>query len=504
MTTADVGGAASPGRQWLAAALCVAAVALIVSPNLIGVLRPYDSGIASSAATFTLHGLLPYRDYWLLYGPLSGWLVALPTALMGPSVGLLRVAGMAVLCAQAAAAFSIARSLASTRPAVAIAFASIAMYAALLGIEPSAWSVAMAFALTAVGLAIRADRGSMAIGALAGLTFLARLDMGIYVLLSALLVRERRATLAGFALIAGPFVIAALLTTGLGSLVEQLIWYPLVGPRQFRALPGPEAIVGQPTAAILSVPLLLIPRLAIVLAAARLALARVRDKPIAHLSGVLGLPVFATLCQLQTLGRADLEHYAQAATPAILLLAIWYREARPSLGRFAGLATVVAMCVAVGLLSSRYLGSANQSAEERAILASSTWIRQATARDEPIFVGLSSHRYTVMNPLLVYYLSDRRAGVRDAMFNPGVTNTDWGQTRMVSDLDASRTTYLVLDRSTADLHEEFNDSRFPGSTRLDTYIATHFHVLCDLEPLLIMVRNGADEGDSPACPALAP
>jgi hypothetical protein len=477
VTTADVGGAASPGRQWLAAALCVAAVALIVSPNLIGALRPYDSGIASSAATFTLHGLLPYRDYWLLYGPLSGWLVALPTALMGPSVGLLRVAGMAVLCAQAAAAFSIARSLASTWPAVA---------------------------LTAVGLTIRADRGSMAIGALAGLTFLARLDIGIYVLLSALLVRERRATLSGFALIAGPFVIVALLTTGLGSLVEQLIWYPLVGPRQFRGLPGPEAIVGQPTAAILSVPLLLVPRLAIVLAAARLALARVRDKPIAHLSGVLGLAVFATLCQLQTLGRADLEHYAQAATPAILLFAIWYREARPSLGRFAGLATVVAMCVAVGLLSSRYLGSANQSAEERAILASSTWIRQATARDEPIFVGLSSHRYTVMNPLLVYYLSDRRAGVRDAMFNPGVTNTDWGQTRMVSDLDASRTTYLVLDRSTADLHEEFNDSRFPGSTRLDTYIAANFHVQCDLEPLLIMARNGSDEAAAPACPSLGP
>ena len=54
----------------------------------------YDAGIAPSAATFILHGDVPYRDFWFLYGPLSGYAIALPTLVLGPSLLLLRVLGM--------------------------------------------------------------------------------------------------------------------------------------------------------------------------------------------------------------------------------------------------------------------------------------------------------------------------------------------------------------------------------------------------------------------------
>lgn len=482
---------------------CVGLVALIAAPNLLDGLRSYDAGIASSAAMFTLHGLLPYRDYWLLYGPLSGLLLAVPTALLGPSVELIRLAGLGLVCVQAGLGFLIARSWASTGPAILIAIVAVVMCPALIGIEPSSWSVAMAFALAAIFLSLSTSRGGLLIGIMTGLTFLARLDVGAYVLLSVLLVRDRRATLLGFGLIAVPFALVALMTTNASSLVEQLIWFPLFGQRQFRGLPGPETIVGQPTAAIMSIPLLLIPRLGIALGILHVVLGRIRNRPLARMREVCALLVFALLCQLQTLqGRADLEHYAQAATPALLLLAVWFRARRPSVPRVGGLIVISLICAGVALINVRYVGSDGRSAHDRAVEATSAWIRQATTSDEPIFVGLTSHRYTMMNPLLIYYLSGRRAGVHDAMFNPGVTNTDWGQARMIDDLERSRTRYLVLDRSWADLHEEVNESRVPGSIHLDTYIDANFHVQCDLVNIVIMARNGADLSPAPACPAV--
>ena len=49
-----------------------------------------------------------------------------------------------------------------------------------------------------------------------------------------LLVRERRSVVLGFTVIAVPFIAIALATTDADRLIEQLIWFPLVGPRQFR------------------------------------------------------------------------------------------------------------------------------------------------------------------------------------------------------------------------------------------------------------------------------
>src|ERR1700687_3063496 len=62
---------------------------------------PYDAGIAPSAATFILHGDLPYRDFWFLYGPLSGYVMPIPTLALGPSLLLLRVTGMVGVVVQA-------------------------------------------------------------------------------------------------------------------------------------------------------------------------------------------------------------------------------------------------------------------------------------------------------------------------------------------------------------------------------------------------------------------
>ena len=142
---------------------------------------------------------------------------------------------------------------------------------------------------------------------------------------------------------------------------------------------------------------------------------------------------------------------------------------------------------------------ADTAGYNRTLVATSAWVQVATDRDEPIFVGLTSNRFTITNPLIIYYLSDRSPGVRDTMFNPGVTNTDWGQTRMVGDLERTMTPYLVLDRLAADASEPSNDSRIPGSTILDTYMAANYHTVCELGGLVIQMRNDLQRA-MPPCP----
>ena len=62
---------------------------------------------------------------------------------------------------------------------------------------------------------------------------------------------------------------------------------------------------------------------------------------------------------------------------------------------------------------------------------------------------------------------------------------------MVADLERTTPPYLVLDRPGADYFESSNDSRIPGSTRLDEYLRANYHTVCDLGAMVIQGRNGA-------------
>ena len=74
---------------------------------------------------------------------------------------------------------------------------------------------------------------------------------------------------------------------------------------------------------------------------------------------------------------------------------------------------------------------------------------------------------------------------------------------MVGDLERTAAPYLVLDRPSAGMYEPSNDSRIPGSTLLDEYIAAHYHTVCDLGGLIIQARNDLLR-QAPPCPAVVP
>ncbi len=122
----------------------------------------------------------------------------------------------------------------------------------------------------------------------------------------------------------------------------------------------------------------------------------------------------------------------------------------------------------------------------------------STDRDTPVFVALASNRYTLVNALLAYYLTDRPPGTRWTMFNAGVTNTDATPSMMVADLEASRTNLLILDVAGADSFEYTNDSRIPGSEILDRYIGDHFRTWCDFGSFRVAVRSSWNR--SGGCP----
>jgi hypothetical protein len=496
--TADGNTPGTRARDVVATALIGGVIAF---PGIFAGMNMYDGGLASSAGTFILHGGFPYRDFWWLYGPGAPAIEAMFTAIFGPSLLLLRLIGLAFLMGQVGFGYVLLRTRVSHLPAAVITLAAAHAQVFVLGLEPTAWLLSMTLALGS--LAVRSampQRGALA-GILLGLTFLVRFDVGGYALVAALTTPNRRELLVGFGCMAVPVGIVLLALVPVGSLWDQLIWFPIIGQRQFRALPGPK--IDDWMVVLITLPLVVVPKLAIVAGAIRLIVTR--DRPDAFAM----LVIFAGLCQLQTQGRSDIYHHAQASTPGLLLLGLWVMKApgpdwRPAIARVlervsartrratsAVLVGVVCFTAfATGSLSVATMNVGQLGPQDADFVASVRTLAENSSADDPVFVGLTSHRYTVINPMLAYYLADRRAAVRVSMFNPGVTNTDPVQREMVDNLKAANAQILLLDDRVG--FEVSNDSRIPGSTILDEYISSAFVEVCRFGDFgIFAARDGA-------------
>jgi hypothetical protein len=457
--------------------------AIALAANLLAPLSGFDGGLAGSAGTFILHGAIPYRDFWWLYGPAAPVAAAAFTAILGPSVLLLRLLGLVIVGVQVGLGYWILRPRIPHAAAALISIGAAAASTFLVGLEIAAWSLAMVLALAGLALRLGDSRRPLIAGVLVGLAFAARLDVGAYALIAGMFASNRRAFVVGFALIALPLTLAALLTTPMSALFEQLVWFPLVGTRRFRALPLPEII--SPAALEAFIAVIVVPKVAIVLAGLRLAFGRDRS------SDLLVMTIFAIGCQLQTFGRADLYHQAQAAFPAYLVLGmvgarvlqrartpVQLRNDYARLFGFAAVSGACALSLVVGALSLPASERDSMPPGERELVAGIRTFIANTTRDEGVFVGLTENRITPANDMLAYYLANRRSIVRVAMFNPGVTNTDAVQEEMTTELAAHGASVVLLDELWAHLSEPSNESAILGSTVLDRYIDGEFIEAC--------------------------
>jgi len=464
----------------------VAAVgaAALAAKGLLLPVNMYDAGISASAGTFILHGLVPYRDFWMLYGPLGGYLAALVSLVFPSSVTTIQLVGLGLVAAEAAAGYILLRCLRlAPIAALSIATVSAAASSSLVGLEISAWQCAVVAALLALAVASLGDapRSRLLAGAIVGLSLLFRQDVGLYALVAVLVASRSARPLIGMGLVVGPAVLLLLAVVRLNALYEQLVWYPIVGTRVYRALPDLLSQVSGPTVVMLMAVFVWGARAGIVAAALRAVAARDASRA--------GLIVFALLCQLQTLGRGDFYHFSEAAGPAFLCLGTLFTS-RTARGRWGSdaLVAVVALLAVVAAYGTPATVD-NVASYDASIGQAVAFIRQETTPSEPIFVGLTSNHYTFVNPLMVYYLADRPPGVRDTMYNPGVTDRDATQLEMIADLDRSGTRYLVLDRLFASTCEPINLSCELGSSRLDDYISAHFQTAEDFGDLVVLVRR---------------
>ncbi len=401
--------------------------------------------------------------------------------MFGPSILVIRGLGLLVIAGQGAAGYSLLRPRAPHLVAAILMIGGLAAASFVLGVDLTAWSLALLLALA--GLLLRRDGHDRAAGLALGLAFLARFDVGAYAVIGALLLPRRRDLLIGFGALAVPVGVFMALTTPLPDLVQQVIWFPLIGTRQFRYVPPPRA--DDIVAVFLFLSLVIVPKLAVGAAAVACLLGRLPRS-------VLPLIVFGALCQFQSVSRADIYHQAQAAIPGLILLgvlagpfsvpaggALPARARFARLGAFADLALTCVLCLILGSFSLLRVERGSTTPSEAGLVAGVRTILASTSRDEPVFVALTSNRFTLLNPMLVYYLADRSAGAWATMDNPGVTNTDAVQQRTVDELRSSRTEVLYLDHDLADASEPTNDSAIPGSTILDAYLAATYITVCD-------------------------
>ena len=127
---------------------------------------------------------------------------------------------------------------------------------------------------------------------------------------------------------------------------------------------------------------------------------------------------------------------------------------------------------------------------ERKLLS---YLRAATNRFDPIFVGVKDQSRVFFNNLRIYWLADRPIGVRAFQLETQVATEAVVQREQIADLEQNRVSWIVLDglQTTGDL--AFWRRGYQGSTDFDEYVSSHYVEVARL------VARCWERHDSPGC-----
>ena len=228
---------------------------------------PYDEFLSLYGADRVLHGGIPYRDFWTMYGPAQFYVLALFFKVFGTSVLTGRIYDALIRAGIACACFALTRMLAPARWAFA-AFAAVALWLACLYYPAYNFPVYPAMLASLISCLFFSrflressySRSLFLAGLFVSIATIFRHDSGFYIFLAELfmlawitglsrrpgdplltLLRSfgRRVLLyfAGVGLIAGPVYGAVLLQAGFKSVFYQLFYVPAVIYPKVRSLP---------------------------------------------------------------------------------------------------------------------------------------------------------------------------------------------------------------------------------------------------------------------------
>jgi len=471
----------------------LAALRFTVAP-----LDRYDEGVTLTKAALTAAGQVPFRDYWITYGPLDTYVLAAAFKVIAVNVVVERALGVVVLALLAVVAYAVTgrlglrggirlllTGLISMVPISVPAFNS-AFLANLIGV-----SAVLAFLCS---LDDDRRRWPLLAGALVGLASFSRpefaLALGIglcagYAAMG-LTGHALRARLLPYLLGAGGVAAglwgATILMAGITPVWFDLVTYATSLYPQARRIPigrGDEAAV----VIVLGVAFALIWLWAAGRAYRQWSNAGERARLVALLlSGVLVFTWVRT--------RADGIHAMDAWPLTAILLALLLerrgRGARPAARRLEALvpiAGILFFSVAAGGLAYRDLGRPHAAAGiprsgpsgDRAWMPTAELaevireIDAATPDGRPIWVGLQRNDLVTFNDTMLYFLSDRNPGTVYYEALPGLTNTEPIDRAIACQLGRSGVTLAVLGPTSAG--ERWNLSSVPGSLFLDRWLA---------------------------------
>jgi hypothetical protein len=472
--------------------------ALATARFMVAPIDRYDEGVTLTKAALTAVGQIPFRDYWITYGPLDTYILAAAFKAVAVNVMVERALGVVVLALLAVVAYGVTGRL-GLRGGMRL------LLTGLISVVPiSVPAFNSAFLANLVGVAAvlaflySLDRDQrrwpLLTGALVGLASFSRpefaLALGIGLcagyLATGITRNAVRARLMPYVLgtagVAGGLWGATVVMAGITPVWFDLVTYATSLYPQARRIPfgrGDEAAV----VIVLGIAFAAIWVWALVRAYRQRSSAGERARLVALLvSGVLLFTWVRT--------RADGIHAMDAwPVTAILLALLLERRSRTSAPvnrALQGLVPVVGilmLSVAAGGLVYRDLSQPHAAAgvPRSGLSGERAWMPTAelaavirdidalTPDGGPIWVGLQRNDLVTFNDTTLYFLSTRNPGTVYYEALPGLTNTESGERTIACQLARAGVALAVLGPTSAG--ERWNLSSVPGSPFLDQWLA---------------------------------
>ena len=492
-------GRHSPSAAVIAQAMAVILFfALATVRFMVAPLDRYDEGVTLTKAALTAAGQIPFRDYWITYGPLDTYILAAAFKAIALNVMVERALGVVVLALLAIVAYAVTGRI-GLRGGVRL------LLTGLISVVPiSVPAFNSAFLVNLIGVtavlaflhSLERDqrRWPLLAGALVGLASFSRpefalaLGVGLFAGYLAMgpnhhAVRARLRTylLSAVGVAAGLWGVTVLMA-GTTPVWFDLVTYATRLYPQARGIPfgrGDEAVV----VIVLGIAFAAIWLWALLHAYRQRSSADERARLTALLvSGVLLFTWVRT--------RADGIHAMDAWPVTAILLALLLQ--RRSLGStppsrvvqaLVPVVGILMLSVAAGGLVYRDLSQPHAAAGvtrsglsgERAWMPAAQLaevIRQIdtlTPNGGPIWVGNQRNDLVTFNDTTLYFLSDRHPGTVYYEALPGLTNTESGERTIACQLARAGVALAVLGPTSAG--EPWNLSSVAGSPFLDQWLA---------------------------------
>jgi hypothetical protein len=472
---------------------------------------PFDEGITLLGADRVLHGAVPHRDFYTLYGPGQFYVLAGLFKLFGASVLIERVWTIIACACCIGFIFLVVDRVAPRRFAVLGAIAGLPWFQ---NTHPYGGAIIPCMAAILAGLLFltpvlgRGGRSPRLLGAgvCAGVAMLFRYDVGVAVfgseclLLAISIWFERpvvpnrpRAILeslvvfgAGYLIVAVPLVIAYGTNGVFPDWFFDVVVFPADAYARTRGLPLPRLwVLRKAPTEFIGVYLPLVVFAAVVPAIMAAAGQRALQWTLLTLA-VLELIWFG-----KGFVRATLAQMSMALVLCAPLAAMAAQPIRGR-GRIGSAMAVAARVLCLGLIVATEPAALAPMVRNltrppdchppagleriacfemsQATVETAQYVQQHTGPDDPVFVGLNRHDKIFINDMTLYFAMNRVPATKWYQFDPGLQTSAPIQREIIGELQRVRPKLVVLEEIWKNMNEPNESSVSSGVTLLDDYI----------------------------------